>query len=564
MAAFLQLRRLKLGVQRQLDELKEAENAGALNGSFRPSDQAGQTNGDDGDSEKAKDDDTSTSTSNNNNNSATDHPYTRIPGITLSQPHSGKEAYIVGWDSPTDPQNPQNWSTPHRLRTTIILFFTAFVVTAASSIDAAVARPASEDLGVAEVTEALGGTAMFLIGFGCGSLFSSPLSELVGRYPVYLGALSLFGIWIMASALAPNIGAQIVFRYLAGFCGAAPLTVAGGSMSDIWNPKEKTWAFPIFAISGFGGPTLGPVIGAYIGYTDVLSWRWAEWIMLITDGLIMAMIIIGKGETLAPRLLKYKAYYFRKLTGDDRFRAEADLHGLTTVQILKTNFSRPFVLALEPIVICWTFYLTVIYIVLFTFLDGYPYIFEMTYGINSGLTFTIFVALFIGICLDALLVPIVYSQTKKQLNRAGDDGKGSKLERETRLLYAMYGAPTVPIGLFWMAWTTCPHISIWSPICASVLIGFGIISIFISAYMYIIDSYEINAASALTFAALVRYLAAGGMTVVGVPFYQNLGPRYTLTILACISAAVVPIPYALWKWGPSIRGRSKWAIAPAQ
>ncbi|KAM0720743.1 hypothetical protein Q7P37_004880 [Cladosporium fusiforme] len=559
MAAFIQLRNLKLGVQRQIDQLRELESGGATNSVSER--QAGTSwfNSNDDLSNKAKNEDGSSI----DHGDAASHPYTRIPGITLSQTKDSKDVYIVDWESPDDPQNPQNWSTARRLGTTIILFFLAFVVTAASSIDSAVLVPASADLGVSEVTEALGGTAMFLIGFGCGSLFSSPLSELVGRYPVYLGALSLFGIWIMASALAPNIGAQIVFRFLAGFCGAAPLTVAGGSMSDIWNPKEKTWAFPIFAISGFGGPTLGPVIGAYIGYTGVLSWRWAEWIMLITDGLIIAMVLIGKAETLAPRLLEYKAYYFRKLTGDDRFRAEADLHGLTTLQILKKNFSRPFVLALEPIVVSWTLYLTVIYIVLFTFLDGYPYIFEMTYGINSGLSFTIFVGLFIGILLNVLLVPIVYHQTKKQLLRDGDDGKGSKLERETRLLYSMYGAPTIPIGLFWMAWTNFAHISIWSPICASLFVGFGIISIFISAYMYIIDSYEVNAASALTFVALVRYLAAGGMTVVGVPFYKNLGPRYTLTILACISVAVVPIPYALWKWGPRIRARSKWAVVTA-
>lgn len=80
--------------------------------------------------------------------------------------------------------------------------------------------------------------------------------------------------------------------------------------------------------------------------------------------------------------------------------------------------------------------------------------------------------------------------------------------------------------------------------------------------MYIIDSYEVYAASALTFVALVRYVAAGGMTVVGIPMYNNLGPRYTLTILACISAAAVPIPYVLHKWGPKIREGSKYAKAP--
>lgn len=41
--------------------------------------------------------------------------------------------------------------------------------------------------------------------------------------------------------------------------------------------------------------------------------------------------------------------------------------------------------------------------------------------------------------------------------------------------------------------------------------------------MYIIDSYEEYAVSASTFVALIRYIAAGGMTVVAVPMYENLG-----------------------------------------
>jgi hypothetical protein len=81
-----------------------------------------------------------------------------------------------------------------------------------------------------------------------------------------------------------------------------------------------------------------------------------------------------------------------------------------------------------------------------------------------------------------------------------------------------------------------------------------------SAYMYTIDSYEAYAASALTFVALVRYIAAGGMTVVGIPMYENLGTHWTLTVLGCISAVALPIPYVLYWFGPSMRKRSKWAV----
>lgn len=84
--------------------------------------------------------------------------------------------------------------------------------------------------------------------------------------------------------------------------------------------------------------------------------------------------------------------------------------------------------------------------------------------------------------------------------------------------------------------------------------------IFLSVYMYIIDSYEIYAASALTFITFTRYLVSGGMTVVGVPLYKNLGTHWTLTILGGISLLMTPIPYVLFMYGHVVRSRSKYAV----
>jgi hypothetical protein len=211
--------------------------------------------------------------------------------------------------------------------------------------------------------------------------------------------------------------------------------------------------------------------------------------------------------------------------------------------------------------------------------DRYTYIFARTYGINEGLSNVCFIGLFVGVGLSTLLVPFVYRSTVKQLKRDGDDGSGRALARESRLYFAMIGAPALPIGLFWMGWTDyvsfrfwemiaiCINIvlqssiSIWSPLSASVLVGFSNICIFMSAYMYIIDSYEDYAASALTSVAMVRYIAAGGMTVAGIPMYENLGTHWTLTILGIISALAVPIPYVMYHWGAKLRRCSKWAAA---
>lgn len=257
----------------------------------------------------------------------------------------------------------------------------------------------------------------------------------------------MFMIFIMASGMAPNIGAQLAFRFLAGLFGSTPLTCAGGSISDMWDSLEKTYAFPIFAIPGFGGPVLGPVIGSYIGVGSIGSWRWTEWITLISAGLVLSLIVLFQQETYPPLLLKWKAQHLRRITGDDRFRSELEITKTTLWTRLEISLKRPFLLMTEPIVFLMALYLTVLYIVLFTFLDGYTYIFSDTYGTSQGLTNVIFAGIFVGIVLAALLVPFAYRKTKQDIE------KHKSVNPEVRLWFAMLGAPAIPISLFWMGWT---------------------------------------------------------------------------------------------------------------
>ncbi|KAI9043849.1 MFS general substrate transporter [Aspergillus affinis] len=57
-----------------------------------------------------------------------------------------------------------------------------------------------------------------------------------------------------------------------------------------------------------------------------------------------------------------------------------------------------------------------------------------------------------------------------------------------------------------------PHISVWSPIIASAVFGFGITTVFVSAHLYVIDAYEKGAASAFAMLVMPRYLASGRIT----------------------------------------------------
>ena len=469
------------------------------------------------------------------------------------------KVFVVGYESEKDIMNPHNWSTITRIGATVNIASIGWVVGFASSVDSAALTQASADFGVSEVTESLA-TGLFLIGFGVGALFAGPVSETIGRNPVYIATLSLYMIFIMASGLSPNIGAQLTFRFIAGLFGATPLTCAGGSISDLWSPMERVYAFPVFANAAFMGPIFGPVVGGFIGQSSRVSWRWTEWITLIISGLILFNVVMFQPETYAPILLKWKAAHLRELTGDDRYRAEVEIRDVPFIKRLARALYRPFVLTIsEPIIILIALYLTVIYIILFTFLDGYDFVFAQTYGFSEGITGLSFIGIGIGLCLASVLVPIIYKWAKNDLAKIREQG-GTRLPPEFRLWFAMFGAPAIPISMLWMGWTAYPGISYWSPLGASVLFGYSILCVFISSYQYIIDSYEIYAASALASVTLIRYVAAGGMVEVAIPFYSNLGVHWTLTILGCLSALLVPVPYLFYKYGVKIRKRSKYAV----
>ena len=195
---------------------------------------------------------------------------------------------------------------------------------------------------------------------------------------------------------------------------------------------------------------------------------------MIFSAVILAIVVLFQPETFPPILLKWKAQHLRDLTGDDRYRGSIEVRQEALTTRLKRSLYRPFLLtAREPIIILVALYLTVVYIVLFTFLNGFTFIFEETYGISQGLTGLSFLGIIIGLFGASALVPLIYKWAKRDLQKIREQG-GDRLPPEFRLWFSMLGgAFAIPISLFWMGWTARPDISIWSPLASSVLFGFG-------------------------------------------------------------------------------------------
>lgn len=128
----------------------------------------------------------------------------------------------------------------------------------------------------------------------------------------------------------------------------------------------------------------------------------------------------------------------------------AILRSLSLRQLLAIAIYRPFTWGLtEPIVVLMSLHLTAVYIILFLFLEGYQFIFKDIYHFSEGQTNLVWMAMVVGTISTAIQAPVIWTWTKREYKQAG------RIQPERRLWFAMLGgAISIPISLFWLAWTS--------------------------------------------------------------------------------------------------------------
>lgn len=479
--------------------------------------------------------------------------------------NSGHPQTLLVEGSSTDDCTPRDWSMARRVKNTTIIFGMVFVTGWTAAADSDSNSRAAAQFHISEEAETLS-TALYLFGNAFGSLLSGLVSETLGRSASYLVFTFLYMIMVLITALAPNFAVQVVLRFFAGLFASPAMTIYGGSLADMYNNAQRSLVWPLFALSPILGPVLAPVAGGWLVQSSSISWRWVDWVSLIISAFVFLAAFFFLDETFSPMLLKWKAASLCDEVGDARFKSELEVKD-SFLQRLSTNLTRPVIFfTREPIIIALGFYLTLIYVLVFTFLNGFTFIFEDTYSFSPGLRGTAFLAIAFGVLLNTALTPFFRSNYLSHLAIAAREqdidehsDEEPTLAPEIRLLPALICAPLLPISLFWLGWTNYRSISVASNIVAAGLFGFSLMGIFVSSYQYVIDSYETNSASALSSITFLRYFVAGGMVIASMPMYKGIGVHWTLTLMGCLGAVLVPVPFLLWKYGDKVRARSGFA-----
>ncbi|KAF7426593.1 hypothetical protein PC9H_008962 [Pleurotus ostreatus] len=124
----------------------------------------------------------------------------------------------------------------------------------------------------------------------------------------------------------------------------------------------------------------------------------------------------------------------------------------------------------------------------------------------------------------------IYTYLKK---KNGDNGRP-----EYRLPSMVPGTLLLPAGLLINSWAAQNHVHWIVPDIGTTLIGAGIILNFQSVQIYVVDTFSLHAASALTAVSFLRSVAGFGFPLFAPEMYKALGFGKGDTILAAVAIAI--------------------------
>lgn len=403
--------------------------------------------------------------------------------------------------------------------------------------------------------------SIFLLAFVFGPLFIAPMSEVYGRVIV----LQLSNIWFLIFNLvcgfAQNDAEMLAFRFLSGLGACAPQTVGGGVLSDLWRSEERGMAVALYTAAPLLGPTLGPLIGAWV--TEKSTWRWAFWAVTIFGVLVQVLIFFTLNETYGPRILYWKAEKLRKETGNQHLRTEFELEDRTWGKIMTNALVRPFrLLFTQPIVQFLAAYMSLIYGIIYLMLATFPTVWTDIYGESIGIGGLNYLSLAIGMMIGAQAGGRIIDKIYKRLAKNTSTGKGRP---EFRVPILFISTSLISGGLFMYGWSVEARTHWIVPNIGAAIFGVGGVMSFVGLQTYTIDAYTVYAASAIGTTAVTRSLTGFGFPLFAPAMYDALGWGWGNSVLAFAALGIgYPGALVLWFYGKRLRALSPFAANPEE
>lgn len=195
--------------------------------------------------------------------------------------------------------------------------------------------------------------------------------------------------------------------------------------------------------------------------------------------------------------------------------------------------------------------------ILYLLFTTFTFVFTENYNFTEATVGLTYIGM--GIGMLAGLAVLGFS-SDRILNSLAVKHNAGKPKPEYRLPPLMYGAPFIPVGLFIYGWTAQYEIQWAVPLLGTLLVGVGLITAFMAVNTYMVDAFQLYAASAIAANTVLRSIFGAVFPLFALQMYDALGLGWGNSLLAFLSLALCVIPWLFYWYGETLRTHPRFQV----
>jgi EmrB/QacA subfamily drug resistance transporter len=139
-------------------------------------------------------------------------------------------------------------------------------------------------------------TTAYLITATVSTPLYGKLSDIYGRKPMYLTAISLFLLGSLLAGIAGSMYQLAAFRAVQGLGAGGLMSLAMAIMADITSPRERSrymgYFMAVFGVSSVAGPVVGGLFAGMESFLGTAGWRW---VFLVNVPIaLVALVVVAR------------------------------------------------------------------------------------------------------------------------------------------------------------------------------------------------------------------------------------------------------------------------------
>jgi EmrB/QacA subfamily drug resistance transporter len=159
-------------------------------------------------------------------------------------------------------------------------------------------------------------TTAYLITSTISTPLYGKLSDIYGRKPMYLTAISLFLVGSVLGGVANSMYELAAFRALQGLGAGGLMSLALAIIADMVPPRERSryqgYFMAVWGISSVAGPVVGGFFAGVHTFLGIAGWRWV-FLVNVPVG-IVALIVVTKFLNVPHRKVEHRIDYWGAAT----------------------------------------------------------------------------------------------------------------------------------------------------------------------------------------------------------------------------------------------------------